>query len=204
MKSLIYIGIIAWTLLSSLVAVGQNEHPILDRFEVFEREGVVYISVTISKGSICNGIDILRSADNVQFNVIGNIAGFCGSTSEPTSYSFIDTIPLINVTSYYKLELGGYGFTRPIPISIREIAPHELQIAPNPASTSAWVYFDNPGSMQYIVRIVSISGQTIWTKTTHLSALQIDVSFLTSGVYTLVLDSGNGKDLKFGKLLVYH
>ena len=48
---------------------------ILDRFTLSERNGIVQLDWTISKGSTCNGIGILRSVDSVNFDGIGKIAG---------------------------------------------------------------------------------------------------------------------------------
>ena len=83
-------------------------HPIVDRFDVFEASGKVYVSCVISSGSTCNGVDVLCSEDSTNFITVGQIGGVCGSSSEPIAYNFIDENPIRNKRIYYKLELGGY------------------------------------------------------------------------------------------------
>jgi len=73
----------------------------------------IILQWTIKKGSSCIGIGIFRSTDAINFEVIGEIKGVCGSTEFAQAYHFIDENPIKNKTNYYVLEMGFSGKTTP-------------------------------------------------------------------------------------------
>src|SRR5437870_3891883 len=82
---------------------------LLPVFEAIQVENRVQLNFTISAGNTCNGIQIFRSPDAVNFIEIGDIQGVCGSSDRSESYFFIDQAPLKNKTNYYRLQLGTLG-----------------------------------------------------------------------------------------------
>jgi len=71
------------------------QSPILDKFDVTANHQQVFISCTIGSGNVCNGIEIWRSMDSINFNIVGDIPGICGSLAEPVNYYFIDENPRV-------------------------------------------------------------------------------------------------------------
>lgn len=96
------------TVIGSTV-VGQ-EHAILSKFTAQYTGSEVVLAWTIKGGQQCNGIDVYRSIDSVNWVKIGGVEGICGA-SEPQYYDFIDADPEKGNLNYYKLQLGTQGFS---------------------------------------------------------------------------------------------
>ena len=203
LKKYLNISIIFGLLVIGITSFAQL-HPILDRFDVFEASGKVYISCVISSGSTCNGIDVLRSEDSTNFITVGHIGGVCGSSSEPIAYNFIDDNPIKNKPIYYKLELGGYGYTNIQSIQIIDTKEFGFQIRPNPASESAIIYFQNSNNTEHALSILNNLGIIVLSEKTNQNFFSIDVNHIPSGVYPFSI-SGNTYDIEvFGKLVIRH
>jgi len=106
---------------SASVSVAQN-HPILGKFSISENNGDVYLSWSIIAGSSCNGIQIYRSIDSINFSQIGDIPGVCGSVDFTQTYDFTDNNPVKNKVNYYRLELGNQDFSQIVSIEIIDIS----------------------------------------------------------------------------------
>ena len=88
----------------------QNED-VIEYLNASEFNGKVLLSWSIMQGNTCNGIQILHSTDSINFSQISSIEGICGSTQQSISYSFTDLSPEKNANNYYRLQLGGLGFS---------------------------------------------------------------------------------------------
>lgn len=196
------------SLLFALLIIGKTSysqlHPILDRFDIFEASGKVYISCVISSGSTCNGIDVLRSDDSVNFISVGHIGGVCGSSSVPVTYNFIDENPIKNKPIYYKLELGGYGFTNILPLQIIDTKEFGFQIRPNPASESAIIYFQNPTNTEHTLSILNNLGITVLSKKTNQNFFLFEVNHIPSGIYPFIISIDSFNNKVFGKIVIQH
>jgi hypothetical protein len=181
-----------------------NGHPILDKYSVFDAGGKVYISCTISSGNTCNGIDVFRSADSLVFNNIGNIAGICGSTSEPVTYDFVDENPIINKTSYYKLELGGYGYTTILSVLIIDTKEFGFQVRPNPANEKTVIYFDNDNFNDFELTLYNLSGTKVYSSTSSTNYFDINTQNLANGLYFFTIGKSLDQKKIIGKLVVQH
>ncbi len=204
MKIIKHIFIFALFAGYSAIGLSQELHPILDRFSAFEVNKTVQIDCIISSGSTCNGIDILRSTDSLNYEIIGNIAGVCGSTSHPVSYQFEDSNPQINAPNYYKLELGGFGFTGAIAITIRNVEEGKVQVFPNPANQLTQVSFKNPVNQKYQLSIRNLAGELIFIKETTRDYFDVNVANWNSGYYAIQLYSEESNATKVGVLMVVH
>ena len=98
------------TLFFSVFAWGQDV-TFVSSFELLEVHDGIFINWQIDSGYTCQGVDILRSEDGVDFEEIGHISGVCGSLSKPVAYSFLDEHPISNSNNHYRLKLNGHGFT---------------------------------------------------------------------------------------------
>jgi hypothetical protein len=186
------------------MGISQDLNPILDRFSAFEVNETVQIECVISSGSTCNGIDVLRSTDSINYEIIGNISGVCGNSASPVRYQFEDNNPKLNAPNYYKLELGGYGFTRVLSVVIRDIEDGKLQVAPNPAYEITQINFKNPVNQTFQLSVRNLSGELIYQKETTGEEFEINVSSWNSGYYAIQLYSEESKSSKVGVLMVVH
>lgn len=196
--------VLAFLFLSGIYAFAQK-HPILDRLDIFEANGKVYVSCVISAGNTCNGIDLLRSTDSLNYEPVGHVGGVCGSSSEPVSYIIIDDNPPKNKTLHYKLNLGGYGYTESISIKIIDTREFGFQIRPNPANEKATIYFENRNQgLTYNLSLFDNNGINISFLSTTTNFFEINTLTFPSGIYTFIISRDTGEPAVSGKLLVIH
>lgn len=139
--------------------VGQ-QHYLLSNFNGFKGSDRVILNWTIKRGSTCIGIGILRSTDDLNYEVIGEIRGVCGSTEFAQAYNFIDENPVRNKKNYYKLELGFSGRTEPpIVLEYFDVSGVGYKMIPNPIQTSARLFFENPNNSKHFLKIYNSAGQ---------------------------------------------
>lgn len=93
----------------SLLFFGQ-EHAILSKFTAEYTGNEVILNWTIKGGQQCNGVDVYRSVDSINWEKIGGVEGICGA-SEPQYYDFTDSDPEKGNFNYYQLKLGTQGFS---------------------------------------------------------------------------------------------
>ena len=186
------------------IGLSQEMHPILDRYDAISANNQVQITCIISSGSTCNGINVLRSSDSLNYSSIGNIGGVCGNSNSPITYQFTDSVPLLNIPNYYKLELGGFGFTQVVSVTIRKIKENQLQILPNPANIIANIHFENSKREKHILYLFDTSGALIFTNQTNDTFFEVNTSNLITGVYSVSIQSLESNNVKFGKLSITH
>ncbi len=182
----------------------QKGHPILDDLDVFEVSGKVFISVTISSGNTCNGITVERSTDSLIYNEVGSVAGVCGSSSTPVTYNFTDEKPVKNKKSYYRVELGGNGFTDVISILVIDTKEFGFQVRPNPANEKAIIYFENPQQDQFELVVYDFLGAKILVKTTTNNSFELNTSNYNKGFYVFSISQAHDQQKTIGKLMVQH
>jgi len=172
---------------------------------LFETRGQVHIQCIINTGNTCNGIKFQRSYDSLGFVEIGDIPGICGSISEPLIYKFIDERPIKNKRIYYRAELGGSGYTEIKSIEIIETKNKGYQVRPNPASSTATIYFDNQYNSEGELTLFSYSGNVILTERTRTNYFLIDLNSIPSGLYCFNIKHADGSILVAnGRLIVKH
>lgn len=179
-------------------------HPILDDFKVFEISGKVFIDVTISSGNSCNGIIVWRSDDSLNYEMVGEVVGICGNSTSPISYNFTDANPVKNIKSYYKVELGGAGFTNTVSITIIDTKAFGFQIRPNPANEKAIIYFENPSNEEFELILYSISGTKILSRKSSSNAFNVDAFDLGNGLYFFSISKSLDQEKVIGKLMIQH
>jgi hypothetical protein len=114
-------------------SVSGQEHAILSKFTAQYTGNEVVLAWTIKGGEQCNGVDVYRSIDSVNWVKIGGVEGICGA-SEPQFYDFIDADPEQGNLNYYKLQLGTQGFSSIQKVKV--IRYDNLYAAyPNPSSS---------------------------------------------------------------------
>ena len=179
-------------------------HPILDNFSVLEISGKVFVSVTISQGNTCSGINVLRSADSVAYDTVGHVSGVCGSASHPVTYSFTDAAPIKNKTSYYKVELGGVGYTTVISILIIDTEAYGFQIRPSPARNQVKIYFENENHEMTNFLMYSVGGHQVMSLSSSEEYFDFNVADLENGIYIFSIRNNSNEKPIVGKLAVNH
>lgn len=197
--------LISYLLLQMAVGCADAQlSPIVGKFNAFENNGKIYLNWKIIAGSTCNGIQIFRSVDSVNFTEIGSIPGVCGSTSFEQPYDFTDCNPVKNKINYYRLGLGGSGLSEILPIEIIHLEAGNFQIRPNPIIGSGKIYFSNERKELHQLLLFNQSGVLLLSLKTALENFDLDASGFYAGVYTFVITDAQNSVVAKGKLVVQH
>lgn len=176
----------------------------LDHFSVQEVAGQVQLDVSLSAGFTCNGIQILRSGDSLQFETIGLFGGFCGDSALAISYRFLDEQPLRNQRSYYTLLLGGRIPTEVLSIQLVDYGQQGFQLRPNPASVGVDLHFRNALQQTYQAALINLQGVTVRQTESNTNQLGLSTVDLPAGLYFILLSNQSTGLVQRGRLLVQH
>ncbi|CAN5479792.1 hypothetical protein BH11BAC2_BH11BAC2_21810 [soil metagenome] len=177
--------------------------PIIGDFSLYENRGNVYLNWQIIAGSNCNGIQIWRSTDSLEFTQIHDIPGVCGNISTPQNFDFTDKNPVKNKTNYYRLELGNTGPSEVLSIEIIAIE-NGFQVRPNPIADYAKIYFDNNINILSQLIIYNLHGQNIFSLATKENFFEVSTENLQSGIYFFTIGTEGGAPMAQGKIVVQH
>ena len=153
------------------------------RFAATENEGKIFLNWTMDLGQTCNGIDITRSTDLINFVSVGEILGICGSPTDTVRYSFLDESPIPNQINYYQLSLGNLGFSQIVSVELIDLEGSGTQIRPNPIVDSGRIFFSNEQRRPHTLEIVAQSGQIKERILSRDEFFEVDASLLNQGIY---------------------
>ena len=179
----------------------QNEAVVLN-LSATEFNGKVLLTWAVTQGNTCNGITVLRSNDTLNFNQIGSIEGICGSTAETIAYQFTDDAPNVNETNYYRLSLGGIGFSYIVNIEVIDAGDQTYIVAPNPVSDESKLIFDNENQEEVTITFFNENGSIVHEVQSTEQSISINRSQFVQGTYFFVLKSEGAMKSFSGKFAV--
>jgi hypothetical protein len=179
----------------------QNED-VIEYLNASEFNGKVLLSWSIMQGNTCNGIQILHSTDSINFSQISSIEGICGSTQQSISYSFTDLSPEKNANNYYRLQLGGLGFSWIVSVEVIDLGMNTSIVRPNPLSKTSELLFDNEANFEVFISVYSSSGVLVNMQSTVSEQILLEKSKYTAGLYHYVLTSEESGVFGTGKFVV--
>lgn len=175
----------------------------LNYFNLIEDKTTVLLRWQMAKGNSCNGIHILRSTDNIQFNEIGVIFGICGSQEKETSFEYRDSMPVKNSINYYKLDLGGNGFSAIEHIDIIDYSENDYQIRYNSSTGLAQLLFLNPNNENWQFNIYNANGKLVHQQNVSQNKVELKKFNFPSGTYVFNLINEITKKNISGKIVFY-
>ena len=180
--------LIAFFLISGSLSTvcAQNEDVVLN-LSATEFNGKVLLTWSVTQGNTCNGISVLHTTDTSSYNQIGTIEGICGSTAETIAYQFTDDSPSVNQTNYYKLSLGGIGFSYAVNLDVIDAGSQTYLVAPNPVSSESKLIFDNENQENVTITFFNEKGEVIHEETSSEQSVVIEREKFKQGVYFFVL-----------------
>ncbi|CAN5242020.1 hypothetical protein BH11BAC6_BH11BAC6_14370 [soil metagenome] len=134
-----------------------------------------------------------RSSDGITFSAIGIKPATGSGNAQPTSYSFVDAVPL-NGKNYYRLKMvekdGSYSLSKTINLeAVRNAA--RIILLTNPAKDKLqFIPAEDLGTAS--VRIADASGKIIINTNRNLllnQQTQIIIQHLQAGAYYLIIDT---------------
>jgi len=145
-----------------------------------------------------------RSSDGFEYLTLLSVPGN-GTTAAVSSYRYIDERPLVG-TSYYRLRQTDFdgSYTVSDPVSVSTGSAERLQFFPNPAQRSVSFF---PGIRQvadFLVTIYDVHGckksERNYESITPGVVLEMDVSTLSPGIYTVVV--GAAMEKQSGRIVI--
>lgn len=184
------------------VSWSQNES-VIPYFRGSEFSGKVFLEWEVMQGNTCNGIDVLRSTDSVNFEKIGDIEGICGSTQASIRYTFTDTAPIVNEINYYRLSLGGIGFSWVIEVEVRFFGKGKYSLFPNPVVATSELHFDNDLGQSVVLSIVDATGVVVYSSTGTGEFFEVPADCISNGNYMFRISVKDSDEvIASGSLLV--
>jgi hypothetical protein len=178
----------------------QNETVVLN-LSATEFNGKVLLTWSVTQGNTCNGIEVLRSLDGINYAQIGSIEGICGSTTATVKYQFTDPNPIVNATNYYRLSLGGIGFSYSVNTEVIDTGEENYVLAPHPLVDESLLIFDNENQELITITFFTERGEIVTVLQTSEQSVSLNRSDFSSGIYPFILKS-NGKQAAFSGMLV--
>jgi Secretion system C-terminal sorting domain len=155
------------------------------------------------------GFEVLRSAENENWNLIGFIEG-SGNSNSPKKYSFIDNDISSGKYAYRLKQIdndGSFEYSKIIEIDIGSPLEFELsQNYPNPFNPSTTIKFSLPTTSSVNLSVYNILGEKVITlldetKEAGVHTINFNASELNSGIYFYKLETVNFLSVKKMSLL---
>lgn len=183
--------------------IAQNED-VISQFSATEFSGKVLLSWEILQGNTCNGVEVHRSTstDSANFKKIGSIEGICGSTTASIKYSFTDLFPVKNEINYYRLSLGGIGFSWIVSAEVIDVGENNYILRPNPINSTTELLFNNDSGKEFKLNVYDFNGQISGTYFTTSEVFFLDQQSFSSGMYFFEISSEETSKTVKGKLNV--
>jgi len=167
------------------------------QFSVIQVDNNIQLNFTIKAGYTCNGIGIYRSADSVNFSLIGDIQGVCGSYDRNESYTFTDYSPLKNTKNYYRLEPGTLGTSGIAGIFFIDLSENDVLVYPNPFTSSSAIYTLNPSHEERTLDIFTREGKHVYrSEPSRASTFILPADKFIAGIYYFTISSGGAERFK--------
>ena len=193
---------IAFLLFLTSFASLMAQESILERFTISQSQGKVLLTWIIEEGSTCNGIDILRSTDSLNFTEIGHIEGICGDEEKSVTYKHVDENPTGNATNFYRLKLGSVGTSDIVSIDIITIGENGYTIRPNPFSFESHIYLNNENGDVHELKVYNLEGRLTLKKQSQINVFELKREHMSPGMYLFTIENLNNESLFKGKIVV--
>ena len=190
--------------ISFLIAFGYNANTqtILGDFDIDQSDGKVLLAWTIKSGSVCNGMQIFRSKDSVDFVLIEDIQGVCGDLSSSVSYTYTDQTPILNNYNFYKINFGGLEDSNILGIEVINILSNSYLLKPNPVTGASDLYFENDNQSEVVLKVFDDFGDVIYLKETQANKFTLDSTSFSSGMYYFSLENKTTRNVINGKAVI--
>lgn len=188
------------TLLLSLAAISgtvearAQEHPFLSAYALTELPEGILINWTIHGGSTCDGQEVQRSTDSLNFAAVHTIQGICGSPESSTPYTWFDPAPPELSTVYYRLKLGFDGFSSVKSVFFEQLNASDQRFFPNPATDVATLVVDVKPNTPLDLRVFDGSGKLVVSLSgVNAPTIEVPVRQLPAGLYTYRASTATGR-----------
>jgi hypothetical protein len=164
-------------------------------FKIFQVNQAVFLNFILSKGSSCNGFNVLHSTDSVNFKIIHEDPTICGTSNADEAKNWTHANPTINQLNYYKIQLNPGEMSPVNRIFVNQTNKPNIVLFPNPISTdidlltikilgTESLAFDGFIYNQFGNYVLKIEKQSTISNST------IKINELSNGLYLIKLTDG--------------
>jgi len=164
-------------------------------FKIFQVNQAVFLNFILSKGSSCNGFNVLHSSDSVNFKVIHEDPTICGTSNADEAKNWTHANPITNQLNYYKIQLNPGEMSPVNRIFVNQTNKPNIVLFPNPISTdidlltikilgTESLAFDGFIYNQFGNYVLKIEKQSTISNST------IKINELSNGLYLIKLTDG--------------
>lgn len=145
----------------SLAFAQGEEHPFIKSFDLTVLDGRVQVAWTMQGGSTCDGSEVLRSTNGVDFSVAHRIDGLCGDAALDVPFSWMDDAPPEFSTLYYRIRLGNEGYSSIKSVEFIQLTESDLRFFPSPTTGIATLLLNVKASAQVDLLIFDAMGHVV-------------------------------------------
>lgn len=167
----------------------EGEHPFIKSFTLTVLEGRVQVDWTMQGGSTCDGSEVLRSTDGVNFQAIHRIDGICGDPIFDVPFGYRDDDPPELSRLFYRINLGLEGQSSIKFVDFAQLTESQQRFFPSPVRNTATLVLNVPGSARVDLLLFDMGGRQVWARNGLVGKQhELDLSFLHAGVYLYVAE----------------
>ncbi len=159
-------------------------------YSVTEESQAAFISWTTSAGFQCEDIVIEHGVDSSNLNPIYTYPGICGSTDKEEKYNFVFRSIEFNKPNYFRINLGRFGKSPLLEITVISADGLNPKVYPNPATKNSTLLFQNSNRDIVTVTMYSLDGKMagtqVQTQEESLSLEEFDL--FVAGFYFYVIE----------------
>lgn len=176
------------TLLALALAGGAaqaQEHPYLAHYALTELSGAIRVEWTLLGGSTCDGQEVERSTDGVNFSRVHRIEGLCGDPAVAVPFQWVDHAPPELSTVSYRIKLGFEGYSSVRSVAFLQLVSTEQRFFPSPMADEATLILNGPGNAPIDLRVFGPDGRLVRAYTgLQGPALRIALPGEAAGAYS--------------------
>ncbi|MFT5513463.1 MAG: hypothetical protein ACI8SE_001871, partial [Bacteroidia bacterium] len=147
-----------------LLLIGSMSHAQIDqyltKYSISEERGAVLISWTTSAGFTCEDIQVQFGTDSADLIPVYTYPGICGSENKEEHYTYMFRDVVHNQPNYIRIDLGSYGTSPILDITIISVDGLNPKVYPNPATELSTLIFSNPNQEEAVIHVYSTNGQS--------------------------------------------
>lgn len=140
------------------------EHPFIKTFELTVLDGRILVTWTMQGGSTCDGSEVLRSTNGVDFTPVHRLEGICGDAALDVPYLWMDASPPELSTVYYRIKLGLEGFSSVKSVAFTQLTYSDQRFFPSPMRDEATLLLNVPASARVDLLIFDAAGRIVVTR----------------------------------------
>lgn len=143
-------------------ASGQEvEHPFIKTFELTVLDGRILVTWTMQGGSTCDGSEVLRSTNGVDFTPVHRLEGICGDAALDVPYLWMDASPPELSTVSYRIRLGLEGYSSVKSVAFAQLTTSDQRFFPSPMRDEATLLLNVPASARVDLLIFDMAGRVV-------------------------------------------